>query len=554
MRPLSLLALAALVLLGQALGPQPSANSADSDSTAHADGDGMCRVVKFDMVPADDLQMVVWLEDDVGNYVDTLYITRMVGSYGLGNRPGMMEFNTAWAWPYGRRTSTFPVWAHRHGMDWPLLEFQNGDDTNLSHPLGQSSVESFFCRPLREGEAAWDTQTCASTIYTDKGVFSATERSLYPPRADLTAVDGIDSDSVAMFADMNPFDEVSRATPPGGMPFQLSWPIPASLPEGNYVAWIEVNRELDQNATYDYPEPIGIPWSEYGVAYRGQPSVVYKVPITIGATDSVTSALSYAGYGDPEGLSGMLFEPDGSITEGVSGSGASRLLLVEDGGEMYRVRVAARPVFDDMPPAIASDMTVVEVSATEMMVSFVAPSDGDTTGPVAGYEIRMLVGEEMTLDNWADATTVGVVVTPAAPGTVQSFTVEGLQPRTNYYLGLRAYDDCGNRGELSVVHALTPLREPGRVDACFVATAAYGSMLDQDVTMLRSFRDRVLRKTVVGELLVEGYYTFGPALAQLIAPSDTARRAARAGLAPIVDRVSEAFAAAVGELAARDAR
>jgi hypothetical protein len=245
----------------------------------------------------------------------------------------------------------------------------------------------------------------------------------------------------------------------------------------------------------------------------------------------------------------MLFTPDSTITEGVPGSGASRLLLVDDGAQMYRVKVSARPVFDDEPPTIATDMTVVEVSATAMQVSFVAPSDADTEGPVAGYEVRMLVGEELTLDNWNQATTVGVVVTPAEPGTLQTFTVDGLQPRTNYYLGLRAYDECGNRGELAVVHALTPLREPGRVDACFVATAAYGSMMDGDVTMLRSFRDRVLRKTVAGELFVQGYYTFGPALAQLIAPSDTARRAARAGLEPIVERLGEAFAAAAAELA-----
>lgn len=543
--------LAISVLAALALTPPPAASGAGPDTIAHAE-DGMCRVVKLDMVPTDELQLVVWLEDAAGNYVDTLYITRLTGSYGLGNRPGMMDFNTAWRWPYGRRISTFPVWAHRHGMDWPLLEFQNSDDTNLSHPLGQSSVESFYCRPLREGEEAWDTQTCASTIYTDKGVFSATERSLYPPRTDLTPRDGIDSDSVGEFAGMNPFDQVSRATPPGGMPFQLSWPIPADLPEGDYVVWIEASKELDQNASYDYPEPIGIPWSEYGIAYRGQPSVVYTVPVSIGQSESVASTASYAGYGDPDGLTGMLFTPDATITEGVPGSGASRLLLIDDGGEMYRARVSARPTFDNTPPTIAEEMTVVEVSATEMLVSFVAPSDGDELGPVAGYDLRMLVGETITEDNWDQATQVGVVVTPDEPGTVQSFTVDELQPRTNYYLGLRAYDDCGNRGEIAVVHALTPQREPGRVDACFVATAAYGSLLDEDVTMLRSFRDEVLRQTVVGELFVEGYYTFGPALAQLIAPSDTARRAARAGLAPIVDRVGDAFASAVADLAARD--
>jgi hypothetical protein len=67
-------------------------------------------------------------------------------------------------------------------------------------------------------------------------------------------------------------------------------------------------------------------------------------------------------------------------------------------------------------------------------------------------------------------------------------------------------------------------------------------MLAPEVGMLRGFRDDVLRSTVTGEMLVEGYYTFGPALAQLIAPSDTARRAARAGLLPLIDAVKKVVA------------
>ena len=39
-------------------------------------------MVEFEVTPTDDLQMVVWLEDTAGNYVDTLFITRKTGSYG----------------------------------------------------------------------------------------------------------------------------------------------------------------------------------------------------------------------------------------------------------------------------------------------------------------------------------------------------------------------------------------------------------------------------------------------------------------------------------------
>lgn len=504
---------------------------------AVAEDDPACRVVTVEMVPTPDLQIVVWLEDAAGNYVDTAFITRLTGSLGLGNRPGMMEFNSAWRWPYGRRTTTFPVWAHAHGMEWPLVVFQNEDETNLSHPLGQSSVESFYCRPLREGETAWDTQSCASTIFTDKGLLSGSETSRYPPRSDLSVVDGIDHPSVSQFSGQNPFDGVSRATPLGGDPFRVSWPIPDDLPDGDYVLRVEVAKEFDQNQFYDYPAPTGIPWSDYGLPYRGQPSVVYQVPFTIADGESVGQVADYAGYGDPDGIDGALREPDNTITTSVSGSGASRLMLITDDADTYRVRVGARPTFDVAMPGAPSELVARDVRHDAVEVSFIAPGDDDDIGTVTGYDIRYLAGTALTADNFDDATPAAARMTPLEPGTIQTVAINELLPRTNYYIGIRAYDECLNYGPIDIIEVTTPERPYGSVDACFVATAAWGTALAADVQMLRNFRDVYLRSNVVGEILVQAYYTFGPAVAALIAPSDTARRAARAGLGPIVDSI-----------------
>src|SRR5258708_5957359 len=84
-----------------------------------------------------------------------------------------------------------------------------------------------------------DTATCASSVFTDKGVFSPSARSLYPPRADLTRQPGTDSMSVDMYKQINPFDVVSQATPPAG-DFHINWPIPSALPAGDYMLWLEV--------------------------------------------------------------------------------------------------------------------------------------------------------------------------------------------------------------------------------------------------------------------------------------------------------------------------
>jgi hypothetical protein len=79
----------------------------------------------------------------------------------------------------------------------------------------------------------------------------------------------------------------------------------------------------------------------------------------------------------------------------------------------------------------------------------------------------------------------------------------------------------------------------GTVDACFVATAAYGTAMANDVELLRHFRDAMLQTTVLGELAVETYYTFGPAVAGGVGESELLRATARDALAPIVQRVRQ---------------
>jgi hypothetical protein len=134
---------------------------------------------------------------------------------------------------------------------------------------------------------------------------------------------------------------------------------------------------------------------------------------------------------------------------------------------------------------------------------------------------------------------VTTVVAPVPAGGLQTFTLEGLIPETTYFVGIRAVDNCQNKSPLIATEVLTPERPLGEVDACFIATAAYGSSMAADVEQLRRFRDTTLAKTVFGELAVEAYYTFGPALAGLIGESEVLRQTARSLLEPIVSRVRE---------------
>ena len=486
-------------------------------------------------------QIVVWVEKTDGTYVDTIFITKETGTYGLGNRPGRYDFNSGPLWPYGRRITVFPVWAHRHGREYEEVRFQNDDDNNLSHPFNQSSRDPHYCRPMQSIEQEWDALTCASPngVFTDKGVLSQSAKSKYPPRQDVQRAAGMDSLSVDLYGGMNTFDAVSQATPVIGQLAHITWPIPENFAPGAYVMWVEVSKEFDHNDTYSataYPSPSGISWSEYGEPYRGQPSVVYKVPFTVDTSFSSAKVVDYAGYGDPDGFDGDVRAPDGTITTGVQGSGAGRLGLVVDGSDTYRVQVTAQRESDMACPGTISALEVDVSSGREAHVTFTAPGDDGMIGKVTGYEIRYRAGDALTDENFdapgSNDPKLGIEV--LAPGLTQAFTLDRLLPETEYSVGIRAIDNCHNRGALQVASFKTPDRMAGEVDACFVATAAYGSVMAADVQMLRHLRDAVLRKSVLGELAVQTYYTFSPAVAGIVGESEVLRSTARLLLSPIV--------------------
>ena len=500
-----------------------------------------CRVLSVDFTPAEDLQIVVWLEHQDGTFVQTLFITDATGRFGLGNRPGIMEFNTEFMWPYGRRDTVFPVWAHRHARTYPRLIFQDERDRDLSHAFTKSSPESYYCRPLLTSEPtrniSIDTGTCATTAYTDKGKFAAGNPapvSLYPPRRDVTYAAGTDHADVQMFGVVNDLDAVSRATPPGNRSYLHEISIPMTIPDGPYTVWVEVSKEIDRNATYAYASPALQTYGDYGVAYRGQPSVLWSVPLLLSPDDQTGIAVDYAGYGDPDGIDGNLRVPDPTITTDTDGSGARRLLLSTAGDTLYRVRVRSQPILGSASPSPPQTMSVTSTDSTAAEITFIEPSGA----PVRAYDVRYAVGQPLTAENFA---TVGKIlpmrIDPVGPGTLQTVSLSLLVPETRYWIGIRAQDDCLNGSTPAIVELTTPRLEAPAVAACFVATAAWGSPLASEVGMLRQFRDAVLRRQVLGEIFVESYYTFGPALAGVIRPSDDLRALTRAALAPIVEAV-----------------
>lgn len=69
---------------------------------------------------------------------------------------------------------------------------------------------------------------------------------------------------------------------------------------------------------------------------------------------------------------------------------------------------------------------------------------------------------------------------------------------------------------------------------CFIATAAYGSYMHQDVDVLRKFRDKYLLTNELGRDFVAFYYENSPAIAEIIRENESLRRLARWSLTPLV--------------------
>ena len=71
-------------------------------------------------------------------------------------------------------------------------------------------------------------------------------------------------------------------------------------------------------------------------------------------------------------------------------------------------------------------------------------------------------------------------------------------------------------------------------DACFIATAAFGSPLETQVALLSQFRDKYLKTSKLGMKFVQAYYHYSPPLAERISQSSTLRFYVRLLLLPLI--------------------
>jgi hypothetical protein len=555
------------------------------------------RVLQLSFTPAASrAQFAVWIEDPEGVYLQTLGLTQAVAYRGIGNRPGAMEMNSGFRWPYGRRESVLPVWGHRRASrpgaePFRRVIFQNRrSEGDASRTSDDSTRDDYFCLSFNVNttrEEALDAVSCASVFNSDKGRYITADdvaraywepivedpgsypldlTSLYPPRRDVTpCAPGprcVDQPDLGQYdADvhriMPEIDAVTMATARSGAPVDITFTVPDEWPSGTYRVYVEVSVEGDANDAFPAPpgpsdSRVWDSWAiGYGYSYRGQPSVVYAMDVTLDAHGGDTTTLMPAGYGSVDGrgeLGGAMHEMDGTITMDPAlhpGSGGDRLMVVDD----------ARVLASVIPPIMCETNTAPgalgEFAVTQYPdrrhshqyahVHFTAAPDDQR---VRRYEARFSttpITDEASFRRALPALAAAVdsmaieIPTTMPAGEPIDVDIGGLTFQTHYYVAVRAVDGCNATGPISVGEIETTSIEFTTVSPCFVATAAYGSPLAGQVGVLRRFRDRYLRTNALGQALVDAYYEASPPLAAWIAEDEDRRAVARAILAPIVE-------------------
>jgi hypothetical protein len=71
-------------------------------------------------------------------------------------------------------------------------------------------------------------------------------------------------------------------------------------------------------------------------------------------------------------------------------------------------------------------------------------------------------------------------------------------------------------------------------DPCFIATAAYGTPMAEEIQILREFRDEYLLTNPVGQAPTDLYYRVSPPIAEFIKEHPSLKLIVRAGLLPAV--------------------
>ena len=151
-------------------------------------------------------------------------------------------------------------------------------------------------------------------------------------------------------------------------------------------------------------------------------------------------------------------------------------------------------------------------------------------GFVSGSSVSSFDGERISGDG--NANTAGEIYAELNNGTIL-YGVLNSDTKAIQGVWYNPILDMGGTlsGDLQIAPAATT---DGGGGGCFIATAAYGSLMEPHVKILREFRDHFLIVKSIGKGFVRLYYAYSPPIAEFIAKHDSLRAMVRISLLPVV--------------------
>ncbi|MEZ4651225.1 MAG: fibronectin type III domain-containing protein [Candidatus Eisenbacteria bacterium] len=153
-------------------------------------------------------------------------------------------------------------------------------------------------------------------------------------------------------------------------------------------------------------------------------------------------------FGLHPGASFDLYQ-DSTPLPGQNASAGGVLSFAATGGGTFQI-VASGETVDITPPARVTDLAASNPTETSLTLRWHAVGDDGLDGTASVYDVRYSE-TPLSESTWAAATKATGEPTPHAPGTLETFVLNGLQPGHQYYVGIKVGDEIPQWSILSNV-------------------------------------------------------------------------------------------------------
>lgn len=218
-------------------------------------------------------------------------------------------------------------------------------------------------------------------------------------------------------------------------------------------------------------------------------------------------------------------------------AGDYNLLTIFEGDDMYYGSSSTDEFTiqkEDTNITYTGPTSGIEDSTITLSATLSEPDDekGNLSGKSIRFKLKNLSATATTNSSGKASTSLQLNISPGTYTLKTEFLGDGyyLPSSTTNNFSVEAKGGGGGSGSGG-----------GGGGHCFIATAAYGTPLAQEITILGTFRDKYLARTSLGRDLIKVYYKYSPPIASQISRSPILKTITRLGLDPIIVIIKHRF-------------